>query len=122
MANTGMPKSCTNEAATSSWVLNGFEAQITASAPPSRNVVIKLAVSVVTFRQAETFRPFRGFSFKNRLRMSSSTGIEREAHSILFLPLPARPKSFTSAFKFVAVAMIDRLLVKLERPKMKGRQ
>ena len=44
-------------------VESGLEAVSTISAPPACNVVIKLAVSVVTCRQAETRIPFRGCSF-----------------------------------------------------------
>ena len=51
-AKVGIPSSTTSEAATSSWVDSGFEAQMSTSAPPALSVRRRLAVSVVTCRQA----------------------------------------------------------------------
>src|SRR5208337_4132436 len=70
-----MWKSRFNDAATSSCVESGLEAQSTMSAPASRKAIIRFAVSLVTCRQAETRSPFSGCSLANRLRMDSSTGI-----------------------------------------------
>jgi hypothetical protein len=47
-----------------------------------QRVLIKTAVSVVTWRQAERRIPFRGFSFSKRLRINLETGIAISAHSI----------------------------------------
>jgi len=46
-------------------VLNGLEAQRATSAPPALRVSIRLAVSVVTCRQADKRRPRSGFSLAN---------------------------------------------------------
>jgi len=45
-----------------------FEAQSAISAPPSRRAIIKLAVSVVTWRHAATRRPLSGRSFASARR------------------------------------------------------
>src|SRR5208283_1611005 len=107
-----MEKSRFNDAATSSCVESGFDAQRTMSAPPSRKAIIRLAVSLVTWRQAETRRPFSGCSLMKRLRMDCSTGICCNAHSILRLPASASPISFTSPFLSSAVAI--RTLLEVE--------
>src|SRR5256712_7864139 len=112
MANVGILKSRLREAATSSCVESGLEAQSTASAPASRSAIIKFAVSLVTCRQAETRRPLSGWSLTKRLRIDSSTGICCPAHSILRLPASASPMSFTSPFFISAVAKI--LLLNLD--------
>ena len=52
-----MPSCLTSAAATSSCVLSGLEAQSRTSAPPAWSVFIRLAVSVVTWRQAVTRSP-----------------------------------------------------------------
>ena len=65
---------------------SGLEAQSTTSAPPSRSVIIRLAVSVVTCRQAETRMPFSGWFLMNSLRMLCSTGMDWLAHSMRRLP------------------------------------
>jgi hypothetical protein len=49
-----MSYSETRAAATSSCVESGLEAQRTTSAPPALSVRMRFAVSVVTWRQAET--------------------------------------------------------------------
>jgi hypothetical protein len=67
--------SFTMAAATSSCVLNGFEAQMATSAPPAFNTRIKLAVSAVTCKQAETLCPFKGLSFSNLFSIEARTGI-----------------------------------------------
>jgi len=97
-----MLKSLMSDAVTSSWVLKGFEAQTTTSAPPSRRVIARLAVSVVTCRQAETFKPSSGRSVMKRLRMSLRTGIHCAAHSMRAFPLGARPRSLASPPIFLA--------------------
>ena len=79
-----------------SWVDKGFDAQRTTCAPPALSVLIRLAVSVVTCKQAAIRTPFRGFSFANRSRINRRTGILLSAHSILFLPADASRISFTS--------------------------
>src|SRR6266436_3762035 len=99
-----MLKSRFSEEATSSCVESGLEAQSTTSAPPSRRAIIKLAVSLVTCKQAETRRPFSGCSLMKRLRMICSTGICCCAHSILRLPASAREISFTSPLLSSAIA------------------
>src|SRR5579859_3354571 len=101
-----MLKSRLREAATSSCVESGLEAHSTTSAPPSRRAIIKLAVSLVTCRQAEARKPFRGCSFTKRLRMISRTGICCAAHSILRLPASAKEMSFTSPFLSSAIAKV----------------
>src|SRR5579859_3149724 len=97
-----MPCSTLSAAATASLVESGLEAQSTMSAPPAFSVSIRLAVSLVTWRQAETFSPASGRSCRKRSRMSSSTGISRAAQSISRWPSLASAVSFTSpsiAFK-----------------------
>src|SRR5437588_726778 len=102
MANVRMPCSTVSAAATASLVESGLEAQSTMSAPPAFSVSIRLAVSLVTWRQAETRSPASGFSCRKRSRMRSSTGISRAAQSISPWPSLASALSFTSpsiAFK-----------------------
>src|ERR1700746_3640381 len=106
MAYVGMLKSRLSEEATSSCVDSGLEAQRTASAPPSRKAIIRLAVSLVTCKQAETRNPLSGCSLTKRLRIDSSTGICCPAHSILRLPASASPMFFTSPFFSSAVANV----------------
>src|SRR3989338_11245489 len=84
-----MLKSFTRDAATSSWVLRGFDAQRFTSAPPDFRVFIKTAVSVVTCKQQLTFIPFNGFSLKNLSLISLRTGMFSSAHSILNFPVGA---------------------------------
>src|SRR5215211_606288 len=91
-----MPWCWTRAAAVSSWVDSGLEAHSTTLAPPALRVRIRLAVSVVTCRQAATFRPSRGRSFSKRARMSRSTGMCRSAHSMRRRPSSARARSVTS--------------------------
>src|SRR6202030_1140206 len=107
-----MLKSRLSEEATSSCVESGWEAQRTTSAPPSRRAIIKLAVSLVTCRHAETRRPLSGCSLMKRLRMICNTGICCCAHSILRLPASASEISFTSLFFSSAIAT-DLLLFEL---------
>src|SRR5688572_18941734 len=90
MENVGMPYSCTSAAATSSWVESGLLAQSRRSAPASRRVIARLAVSVVTCRQAVMRMSCSGFSRVKRSRMSFRTGISRAAHSIRRTPSGAR--------------------------------
>ena len=95
MANVGMPYSDTSAAATSSCVLSGLDAHSATSAPPSLSVSIRLAVSVVTCRHADTRSPLSGFCSANRSRMLRTTGISRAAHSIRRTPPPASDSSAT---------------------------
>src|SRR3990172_6115614 len=96
MAKVGMPKSLTREAATSSCVERGFEAQRTTSAPPALRVMARFAVSVVTCRQAAILTPLRGFFLEKFSFMRLKTGMSISAHSILFLPFWLKAGSFTS--------------------------
>src|SRR3990172_10923599 len=96
MAKVGMPKSLTSEAATSSCVERGFEAQRTTSAPPALRVMARFAVSVVTCRQAAILTPLRGFFLEKFSFMRLKTGMSISAHSILFLPFWLKAMSFTS--------------------------
>src|SRR5258706_3825326 len=107
-----MLKSRLSEEATLAWVDYGFEAQRTTSAPASRRAIIRLAVSLVTWRHAETRRPFSGCSLMKRLRMICNTGICCCAHSILRLPASASEISFISPFFSSAIAT-DLLLFEL---------
>src|SRR6267143_5285019 len=100
MAKVAMPSS-TSAAATSSCVLSGFEAQSVMSAPPACRVCIRWAVSLVTWRQAETRTPLSGFCLRNRSSMLASTGMDREAHSIRPLPFSANLRSLTSCGFFI---------------------
>ena len=95
MAKVGIPYSDTRAAATSSWVLSGLLAQSVTLAPPSLSVSARFAVSVVTCRQPDRRKPWRGFSLANRSLMRRSTSISRAAHSMRNTPWPARPVSFT---------------------------
>src|ERR1700756_2020100 len=123
MAYVGMLKSRLSEDATSSCVESGLEAQRTTSAPPSRRAIIKLAVSLVTCRHAETRRPLSGCSLMKRLRIICSTGICCAAHSILRLPASASEISLTSPFFISAIAKVmllefrvfESCLLKLQR-------
>ena len=81
-----MPWSATRLAAVSSCVESGLEATSTSSAPPAWSVRARLAVSVVTCRQAERRRPSRGRSRAKRSRMAARTGISRFAHSMRCRP------------------------------------
>jgi hypothetical protein len=98
MANVGIPKSFDSEAATSSCVLNGFDAHRTTLAPAALRVRIRLAVSAVTCRHAETFIPLSGFCLANRSRIAARTGMSLSAHRILLFPSDANDKSATSYF------------------------
>ena len=57
---------------------------------------MRLAVSVVTCRQAVTLVPASGRSRLNRFLISRSTGMLASAHSILSFPCGASLMSFTS--------------------------
>src|SRR3954465_6981246 len=97
-----MSNSSTSAAATSSCVESGFEAQSTTSAPPSLSVRIRFAVSLVTWRQAETRYPTSGCSAAKRSRIAASTGICRSAHSMRLTPSGASARSLTSERLVVA--------------------
>ena len=79
-----------------SCVLSGLLAQSTTSAPPATSVRMRLAVSVVTWRQAPMRTPSSGFSFSKRSRMALSTGMCMSAHSMRSTPSAARPMSLMS--------------------------
>src|SRR5437763_9403757 len=98
-----MSYSSTSAAATSSCVESGFDAQSTTSAPPALSVRIRLAVSVVTWRQAEMRYPSSGFSRSNRSRIACRTGICRSAQSMRRTPSGASARSFTSCRFVVAM-------------------
>ncbi len=66
---------------------SGLEAQSTTSAPPSRSVIARLAVSAVTCRQAEMRMPFSGWLLMKSLRMICRTFIDWLAQSMRFLPM-----------------------------------
>src|SRR5690242_2985646 len=66
-----MPYSATSAAATSSCVESGLLAASVTCAPPALSVRIRLAVSVVTWRQAPTRRPSSGRSRSRRSRLWS---------------------------------------------------
>src|SRR5262249_22108871 len=74
------------------------------SAPPAFRVRARFAVSVVTWRQAETRWPESGCSLANRSRIAASTGIWRSAHAILRIPSDVSARSFTSWRCVVAMA------------------
>src|SRR5207302_10493054 len=97
MAKVGIPCSAERAAATASLVESGFEAQRTTSAPPALRVIIRLAVSLVTWRQAETRSPDRGRCSRKRSRIRSSTGTSRAAQWIRPWPSLASPRSRTPA-------------------------
>ena len=59
IAKVGMPSYFTSAAAVSSWVDSGFEAHRNTLAPPAFSVRIRLAVSVVTCRQAAMVTPLQ---------------------------------------------------------------
>src|SRR5262249_15519735 len=79
----------------------------TTSAPPAFSVRIRLAVSVVTCRQAEMRTPSRGFSRSNRSRMAASTGIWRSAHSMRRTPSSASARTVTAGVRPVASRALD---------------
>ena len=57
---------------------------------------MRLAVSVVTCRQAPMRMPSSGFSFSKRSRMAFSTGMCMSAHSMRSTPCGASPMSLMS--------------------------
>ena len=99
----------TRAAATSSCVDSGFDAHSTTSAPPAFSVRIRLAVSVVTCRQAEMRRPSSGFSRSKRSRMAASTGIWRSAHSMRRTPSSASAILDVVAYAPVASRAVESL-------------
>src|SRR5690242_16617352 len=98
MAKVGMPGFWLSDPATSSCVESGLDAQSVTSAPPAWRVVIRLAVSVVTCKQAPMRTPFRGFCLAKRALIEARTGISRLAHSIRLSPSLAKPIFLTSYF------------------------
>src|SRR3954453_15025265 len=75
---------------------SGLEAQSAISAPAARSVIMRFAVSVVTWRQAERRTPLSGCSLANRARICRSTGMDRSAHSARRRPSSARAISLMS--------------------------
>src|SRR5438132_8699985 len=114
MAKTEIPSSATREAATSSWVERGLDAQRTRSAPPAASVRARFAVSLVTCRQAESRTPSSGFSVAKRSRIWRSTGMLFSAHSIRRRPRPAREASLTSK-RWAARAVVDPMALASRR-------
>src|SRR5271166_5394361 len=106
MAKTGMPWSRTRLAATSSCVDSGFEAHSATSAPPSRRVMARFAVSAVTCRHAEIRMPRSGWFLMNSLRMICRTFIDWFAHSMRFLPRSANSMPLISDCTCVGVVDI----------------
>src|SRR5579864_445065 len=96
MAKTLIPWSATRDAAAASVVDSGLEAQSTRSAPPALSVIARLAVSVVTCRQAASRWPLRGCSRLKRSRICCNTGISCADHSIKRWPSAASLRSLTS--------------------------
>src|SRR5579864_979973 len=115
MACTEMLKSRTSDAATSSWVESGLEAHSTTSAPPSRSVTARLAVSVVTCRQAEMRMPLSGWFLMNSLRMLCSTGMDWLAHSMRRFPRSARSRLLMSDEMLVTTDVAIRSYVETEK-------
>src|SRR5690242_7905817 len=105
MAKTGMLKSRTSTAAMSSCVESGLDAQSATSAPPSRKVMARFAVSAVTWRQAAMRMPFSGWFLMNSLRMDCSTFMDWFAHSRRFLPMSASSMLLMSQGTVVAVVV-----------------
>ena len=97
-----MPYSSTSAAATSSWVerVRGAEHHVGATRLERAN---EFAVSVVTWRQAETRCPASGCSRSKRSRIAASTGICRSAHWMRRTPSEASARSFTSCRCVVAI-------------------
>src|SRR5512137_1892201 len=91
-----MPRSFAHHAATSSCVESGLEAHRRTSAPPALRVLMRLAVSAVTWRHAAMRIFARGFSFLKRSVMDASTGICLPAHSVLTAPWPDSSMLVTS--------------------------
>src|SRR3989442_2670663 len=98
MAKVAMTSSRTSEAATSSWVESGLEAQATTVAPPALSVRRRLAVSVVMWRQAPTVTPSRGRSLAKRSRMEVRTGMLLSAQAMRCRPRSASAGSAMSKF------------------------
>src|SRR6185369_400673 len=66
------------------------------SAPAARSVIMRFAVSVVTWRHADSRVPLSGCSLANRARICRSTGMDRSAHSVRRRPSSARAISLMS--------------------------
>src|SRR5436305_9825244 len=98
MAKVAMPSCRASEAATSSWVDRGFDAQATTVAPPSRRVRSRLAVSVVMCRQAPMVTPSSGRSLAKRSRMLVSTGMWLSAQAMRWRPSSASSGSAMSCW------------------------
>src|SRR5512132_2783976 len=95
-ANTAAPSSWWMAAATSSLVERGLEAHRASSAPPATRARQRLAVSVVTCRQAAMRWPARGGVRASSSATAASTGMRLAAKSILRRPSGARSGSLSS--------------------------
>src|SRR5215211_3371989 len=95
-ANTAAPSSAWMAAATSSLVESELEAHRASSAPPATRARQRLAVSVVTCRQAAMRWPARGRVRASSAATASSTGMRLAAKSILRRPSGARSGSLSS--------------------------
>src|SRR6185295_17841557 len=82
-------------------------------APPSRRVIMRFAVSVVTCRHAATRMPLSGLLLRNSLRMIPSTGMDWADHSMRRLPTSASARSFTSEGTEVAMDAIVFFFLRL---------
>src|SRR3989344_2203235 len=111
IANTGIPYSSTRPAAASSCEESGLDEQRATFAPPSLRVIIRLAVSTVTCRQAPTRCPLKGFSFRKRSRIPRRTGISCAAHSMRSAP------SFANLLSLISNLILASISV--NRPNMK---
>ncbi len=105
-AKVAIPNDSTSAAAVTSCVESGFDAARYTSAPPAFSVRIRLAVSVVTWRQAPMRRPASGRSRSKRSRIWRRTGISRSAHSMRRRPSAARERSVTSCGTCVVASVI----------------
>src|SRR5512132_1640050 len=94
-ANTAAPSSSWMAAATSSLVESGLEAHRASSAPPATRARHRLAVSVVTCRQAAMRCPARGRVRASSSATADSTGMRLAAKSILRRPSGARSGSLS---------------------------
>src|SRR5215211_3506795 len=95
-ANTAAPSSSWMAAATSSLVESALEAHRASSAPPTTRARQRLAVSVVTCRQAAIRCPARGRVRASSSVTAASTGMRLAAKSILRRPSGARAGSLSS--------------------------
>ena len=91
-----MPYSPASAAATSSWVDSGFDAHRAIERAAAFSAIIRLAVSVVTCRQAPSAEASERLVAREALAELRKTGICPSAHSIRLTPSADRPRSRTS--------------------------